>query len=261
MENTIRLIRNHASLVTILAIVSLSLSASQAEEAPVVVPPAPVFTTETIVETVALEGNATASQPNTPNTDLQPAQPTPAVSDNGDQSASSVSNPASDTAAPAKTGDLEVDLIPLPTDVTGDALLLDLPQGNLPEGDILPTEVMTAIPSVPTEESVRTLTLRFKKLRVKIDKDPKLVELLEKDKKAKTFEQSRAARREYYRLLFTRMRKEDPSLKKHIDTMERAYLERLAQSRIEPTIPLGPPPAPEPIEEVVTEGAKVKKKR
>jgi hypothetical protein len=40
------------------------------------------------------------------------------------------------------------------------------------------------------------------------------------------------------------MKQLDNSLSKKCDLMEKAYLTRLAQSRIEPTIPLEPPPKP-----------------
>jgi hypothetical protein len=41
------------------------------------------------------------------------------------------------------------------------------------------------------------------------------------------------------------MKKIDPSLSEWIDTMHAAYLRRLAQVRVEPTIPLNPPPVPD----------------
>ena len=41
------------------------------------------------------------------------------------------------------------------------------------------------------------------------------------------------------------MKKLDPSLSEWIDTMHAAYLRRLAQIRIEPTIPVNPYPSPD----------------
>jgi hypothetical protein len=41
------------------------------------------------------------------------------------------------------------------------------------------------------------------------------------------------------------MKKLDPSLSEWIDTMHAAYLRRLAQVRVEPTIPVNPPPVPD----------------
>ena len=43
------------------------------------------------------------------------------------------------------------------------------------------------------------------------------------------------------------MRKLDNTLSKKCDLMEKTYLARLAQMRVEPTIPLEPPPKPEPL--------------
>jgi hypothetical protein len=53
--------------------------------------------------------------------------------------------------------------------------------------------------------------------------------------------------REYYRLLFKKIVAIDKSLAEKCKVMETAYLRRLAQERLEPTIPLNPPPTPEPL--------------
>ena len=83
---------------------------------------------------------------------------------------------------------------------------------------------------------------RYYSAKVKADKDDDLASLLEKSDKAKSDEAKRQALRQYYDLLAKRMKKIDPSLSDWIDTMHSAYLRRLAQVRIEPTIPLNPPP-------------------
>ena len=82
---------------------------------------------------------------------------------------------------------------------------------------------------------------RYYSAKVKADKDDDLASLLEKSDKAKSDEAKRQALRQYYDLLAKRMKKIDPSLSDWIDTMHSAYLRRLAQVRIEPTIPLNPP--------------------
>jgi len=41
----------------------------------------------------------------------------------------------------------------------------------------------------------------------------------------------------------------DKDLSARCDVMEKAYLARLAQMRLEPTIPLNPPPTPVPLSE------------
>jgi hypothetical protein len=86
---------------------------------------------------------------------------------------------------------------------------------------------------------------RYYTVKVKADKEEALVSLQQKADKAKSDEAKRQALREYYDLLAKRMKKIDPSLSEWIDTMHAAYLRRLAQVRVEPTIPLNPPPVPE----------------
>ncbi len=179
--------------------------------------------------------------------------PTPTPDTTKTETTKAPETPASDSStAGAQGADLpaDLDLIPLPIDVDGDAQLLDLPmnEGLLPSGDIPPLNAPTATLGVPTAESERVLSTRYKALLTKTEKDPRLVALWSTAEKAKTYEQSRAAKREYYRQLFAMMRKADKTLTKRIDAMERAYLERLSQTRIEPTIPLGPPPKIEPLQ-------------
>ena len=82
---------------------------------------------------------------------------------------------------------------------------------------------------------------------MQVEKDPKVMSLFEQAEKAKTFEDQRAAMREYYRLLFKKISTVDKSLADKCKVMETAYLRRLAQERLEPTIPLNPPPTPEPL--------------
>lgn len=84
---------------------------------------------------------------------------------------------------------------------------------------------------------------RYYTVKVKADKEPELSTLLEKADKAKSDEARRQALREYYDLLAKRMKKLDSGISDWIDTMHAAYLRRLEQLRVEPTIPLNPPPA------------------
>jgi hypothetical protein len=86
---------------------------------------------------------------------------------------------------------------------------------------------------------------RYYTVKVKADKEESLVSLQQKADKARSDEAKRQALREYYDLLAKRMKKIDPSLSEWIDTMHAAYLRRLAQVRVEPTIPLNPPPVPD----------------
>jgi hypothetical protein len=110
--------------------------------------------------------------------------------------------------------------------------------------DISSIDPRTAAPS--DEEQDRKLKVAYREARTKAEKDAAIASLREQAETAKTFEGERAAYREYYRALFKKMKQLDKSLTKKCDTMEKAYLYRLAQSRIEPTIPLEPPPKPQP---------------
>jgi hypothetical protein len=84
-------------------------------------------------------------------------------------------------------------------------------------------------------------------VRVQAEKDPGIVSLLEQANRARTLEEQRAALRQYYRLLFKKIASMDKSLADKCKVMETAYIRRLAQERVEPTIPLNPPPTPEPL--------------
>jgi hypothetical protein len=86
---------------------------------------------------------------------------------------------------------------------------------------------------------------RYYSVKVQADKEEALVSLQKQADKAKSDEAKRQALREYYDLLAKRMKKIEPSLSEWIDTMHAAYLRRLQQVRVEPTIPVNPPPAPE----------------
>lgn len=111
--------------------------------------------------------------------------------------------------------------------------------------DISSIDPRSAGPS--DEEQDRKLKILYREVRTKAEKDAAVVSLRQKAETAKTFEGERAAYREYYRALFRKMKQIDKSLTKKCDLMQEAYLTRLAQTRIEPTIPLEPPPKPEPL--------------
>ena len=111
--------------------------------------------------------------------------------------------------------------------------------------DISSIDPRSAAPS--DEEQDRKLKVLYREVRTKAERDPTVVSLRTKAESAKTFEGERAAYREYYRVLFRKMKQLDKSLTKKCDLMQEAYLARLAQTRIEPSIPLEPPPKPEPL--------------
>jgi hypothetical protein len=120
------------------------------------------------------------------------------------------------------------------------------PEALIPDtGPVVPPPAPVTFES--TQEKARQLSIRYREVRVQAEKDPKIVSLLEQAEGARTLEDQRAAMREYYRLLFKKIASIDKSLTEKCKVMETAYLRRLAQERLEPTIPLNPPPTPEPL--------------
>jgi hypothetical protein len=107
-----------------------------------------------------------------------------------------------------------------------------------------PTEI--AIESQAEKE--RELMIRYREVRMKADEDPEVTAMRERAEAATSIEDQRAAYREYYRLLFDKVARLDKSLKQKAKVMTDAYTRRLAQMRLEPTIPLNPPPTPEPLD-------------
>ncbi len=151
----------------------------------------------------------------------------------------------------------ESDVIPMeegaPVETRDIAPSEAMPEDALIQPDaLIPDERPSVPPAVPpsfesAQEKARQLSIRYREVRVQVEKDPKVMSLFEQAEKAKTFEDQRAAFREYYRLLFKKIATVDKSLADKCKVMETAYLRRLAQERLEPTIPLNPPPTPEPL--------------
>lgn len=163
-----------------------------------------------------------------------------------------------DKDAAAKTGDLPtapsdaepivaediIPMAPMPDLALPDETLLE--SGELFIDEPPPPPAAVAIES--ELEKQRNLMIRYREVRVKADKDPKVSAMRERAEAASSIEDQRAAYREYYRLLFEKVVELDKSLKEKAEVMADAYIRRLAQSRLEPTIPLNPPPTPEPLD-------------
>lgn len=158
-------------------------------------------------------------------------------------------------AVPEATASPTPDIIPMegaPLDTQDIAPPIDqsmpddaFTQPNAVIPDEAPPPVARALDNA--QEKLRLQNIRYKEVRIQADKDPKVRSLASQAEKARTPEDKRAAFREYYRLLFKRMVAIDKSLEQKCRDMEAAYLRRLAQDRLEPTIPLNPPPTPEPL--------------
>ena len=140
--------------------------------------------------------------------------------------------------APLETKDIAPEVMPDEAYTQPDALVPDLAPGAPPPP---PVSFESA------QEKARQLSIRYREVRVQAEKDPAVVSLLEQGERARTLEDQRAAMRQYYRLLFKKIASIDKSLAEKCKVLETAYLRRLAQERVEPTIPLNPPPTPEPL--------------
>lgn len=117
---------------------------------------------------------------------------------------------------------------------------------------VIPDESAQQAPAAPAtaesaQEKARQVNIHYKEVRVVAEKDPKIVAMMAKAETAKTEEDRRAALREYYRMLFKKIVSIDASLTSKCNELETAYERRLSQYRLEPTIPLNPPPTPEPL--------------
>lgn len=169
-------------------------------------------------------------------------------------------------AEPASSPASGEDIIPLPPEpgaaempIVSDTEVPTTPNLSGPAADssfadpnaVIPTDASLAPAAAgpSSQEIERKLKIRYQEVRIQVDKDPDVLSLLKQSKAAKSSEDERAALREYYRLLFKKMKKADKELTTKCDIMERAYIARLAQTRVEPTIPLNPPPTPKPLSE------------
>ena len=125
------------------------------------------------------------------------------------------------------------------------------PGQNPPQSDpnsLIPPPIEPGQPSpinsAGNEEKQRQdQKVKYYAAKVKADKEENLASLLTKSDKAKSDETKREILREYYDLLAKRMKKIDPSISDWVDTMHAAYLRRLQQIRVEPSIPVSLPPA------------------
>lgn len=116
--------------------------------------------------------------------------------------------------------------------------------------DLSPPSVPEMPPAPPViedpSEMERKMRVKFRKLKANIENSPDLVSRQEMARTARTPEDYRAARRSYYALFFEKIRRADSSLKDYADKLEKQSLADLYQTRIEPTVPLNPPPEPQP---------------
>lgn len=142
---------------------------------------------------------------------------------------------------------LDLDALP-----TADGLDLPNPDALLPDDVYSPGEDDELAPPPPamTESKIdrdRRLAIRYQEVKLQALKESAIREMREKADVARTDEAKRQALREYYRMLFAKMVAIDPELTEKCELMETAYMRRISQFRVMPTIPLQPPPTPEPL--------------
>ena len=105
-----------------------------------------------------------------------------------------------------------------------------------------PEQASSPLPELPSTESIekkkQELKVRYYEVRTEVEKEPEVSALKEKADHATTDEGKRQALRSYYELLFTKMKKKDPSITERCDLLQKAYLRRLEQVTLQPTIPL-----------------------
>jgi len=99
----------------------------------------------------------------------------------------------------------------------------------------------SAMPSTQSiEKKKHEIKIRYYEVRTGIEKEADVSALKEKADHATTDEEKRQALRAYYKLLFAKMKKMDPSIADRCNLMEKAYLRHLEQITLQPTIPLLP---------------------
>jgi hypothetical protein len=198
--------------------------------------------------------SASATPSATPESSATP-EGTPEATASSSAPETSPSNTAEASPSPS-------DNLPEPSDLGADAHPDDstLPSGessnpsDLPNPDsLMPNDASEGVAPPPPKvaenkfEKQRSTEIRYQEVKLQALKEAAIRDMHAKADVAGTDEAKRQALREYYRMLFAKMVSIDPSLKDKCDAMLQAYLRRLGQYRVEPSIPLQPPPTPEPL--------------
>lgn len=114
-----------------------------------------------------------------------------------------------------------------------------------PKGSLLvePMETVTdaveqKIDKTTAAQDELNARIKMRELKTKVDRDPKVVAELERANTAPTDYEKREAMRSYYTMLYDKIAKLDPSLKKRADEARVRMTHRLDQTRIAPTEPV-----------------------
>jgi hypothetical protein len=109
-----------------------------------------------------------------------------------------------------------------------------LPPDLIPEGRIPPIPLFQTKPSA--EQKVKD-AIRFRQLRTMASRHPNVIAWDHQAKLARTEYGKREALKQYYQWMGYLMQRKEPRLKPMIDVFVGLALSRLAQTRIEPTVP------------------------
>jgi hypothetical protein len=89
-------------------------------------------------------------------------------------------------------------------------------------------------------ESDMAARIRFRQLKTKVLGEKKVQELYVKAQAAPNDYEQREGMKAYYTLLYTRIEKLDSSLKKRATTLRNQSINRMAQTKVDPTDPIDP---------------------
>lgn len=103
-----------------------------------------------------------------------------------------------------------------------------------------PLKAPSEMPSESIEKKEQQIKVRYYKVRAQVEKDSQIAAMKKEAEQAPSDERKREVLRAYYKLLFKKMKAIDASIESRCDTMEAAYLRRLEQISLEPSIPLAP---------------------
>ncbi len=95
------------------------------------------------------------------------------------------------------------------------------------------------------EKKKHEIKVRYNEVRTQVEKEEAVAALHQAADKATTPEGRRQTLKAYYELLFKRMKQVDASLTERCDLMQGAYLRRIEQHGLEPTVPLSLPSSSE----------------
>jgi hypothetical protein len=121
---------------------------------------------------------------------------------------------------------------------------VEKPEGRGMVDPGLPADIADPIPTGPRiERSTNTedemnARIRLRELKTKVSREPKVVDALAKAESARTDQEKRDALAAYYELYYGRIEKLDSSLKKRVTELRNQSLNRLKQTRVDPTEPL-----------------------